>query len=256
MKRKIIWILILLLIAAIFTARKFPKSELKTSPDSVNFPATTKNKNIVELDYKDRKIAISWFKVDAASRLKLLANFKNKKTAKEVYAENKCKALVNAGFYNQGDTPIGLFINADGILSSYQKNSTFNGFFYQEESGKYYISAEVPINSRITLQTGPILIEKGVAKNLKIKNDSFERRVAAVLTDKNNLFFLIFYDKDSNYLGPQLTDLPGILEIFAEKINEKIIDAINLDGGSASAFISEDTYLTELTNVGSFFCLH
>ena len=66
---------------------------------------------------------------------------------------------------------------------------------------------------------------------------------------------MALYFPDQEYSGPLLARVPYILEKIAKKEQITIPDAINLDGGSASAFLSPDTHLTELNPVGGYFCI-
>lgn len=90
---------------------------------------------------------------------------------------------------------------------------------------------------------------------MSVKNDKQARRVVAGVTGENKLIFLVFYDNNQYYSGPYLNDLPDLVDKTGKSLDLNIADAINLDGGSASAFISDDIKLTELTPVGSFFCI-
>ncbi|GAI80571.1 unnamed protein product, partial [marine sediment metagenome] len=46
---------------------------------------------------------------------------------KEIIEKYACRNLVNAGFYDENDSPIGLFVADGEIISKMSKNSTFNG---------------------------------------------------------------------------------------------------------------------------------
>mgnify|MGYP001590102184 CR=1 FL=1 len=78
--------------------------------------------------------------------------------------------------------------------------------------------------------------------------------MVGVVTDEDRLVFLSFYNPISYYLGPNLEDLPGLLKSFEKETGIQIKDAINLDGGTASAFYAEGVSLTELRPIGSYFC--
>ena len=73
------------------------------------------------------------------------------------------------------------------------------------------------------------------------------------ITKKGETIFLVLYDPENTWSGPKLADTPGVLSGVIERL--QLTDALNLDGGSASAFIRGDLSLEELTSVGSFFCV-
>ncbi|MCX6724478.1 MAG: hypothetical protein NTV20_00040, partial [Candidatus Shapirobacteria bacterium] len=55
--------------------------------------------------------------------------------------------------------------------------------------------------------------------------------------------------------GPLLADLPQIVGEIGETLGEDFKTALNLDGGTASAFLSQKKTIKEYTLIGSFFCL-
>lgn len=65
---------------------------------------------------------------------------------------------------------------------------------------------------------------------------------------------MVFYREQSELEGPMLGKLPEFIETFKKQTGIGIIDAINLDGGSASVFISNYDLLREFATIGSYFC--
>jgi hypothetical protein len=49
--------------------------------------------------------------------------------------------------------------------------------------------------------------------------------------------------------------MPDVMSKIMEVSSISFKDVINLDGGSASAFISKDKTLQEFSPIGSFFCI-
>ncbi len=90
---------------------------------------------------------------------------------------------------------------------------------------------------------------------LVIQHDEPARRTIAAKTRDNTYVFLTVYDENSVFGGPLLSDLPSAVEEISNREEFRIADAINLDGGSASAFYNGDANLSELTSVGSIFCI-
>src|SRR4030067_3128903 len=266
MKKKILLILIVSLLAIITVHLSFFSKNSKDRLYSNNSTQPTEyeevlsseiqkqSDNLLGFQFNDKNFMVSWFKVEDLSKTNLITNFKNKLTSKEILDKYNCRYLINGGFYSKDYLPIGLFINKEGQLSTQIQNNLFNGIL----SLNYF---EIPRITRIlpqdelffAIQTGPLLIENDSAQNLRIKNDTYDRRVISAITGNNELYFLVIYDKNSSFSGPKLTDLPNILSEVEKSLSLDLADAINLDGGTASVFISPEIKLSELTSVGSFF---
>lgn len=196
-----------------------------------------------------------WYKVEDIDKLILKSNLDAKDTATFLFAANNCEFLINGGFYSPEFEHLGLFV-ADGItLSEKQSSSLLNGFISINSLATPRIGVLAEDELRMALQTGPVLVANGQAKNIKIKNDKYARRSIAMVTGANELVFAIIYSGNARFSGPRLTDIPALLAVFSQKTNLKVADAINLDGGKASAFITDNTKITELSPIGSFFCV-
>lgn len=210
-------------------------------------------KNDIEISYKEETLKIHWFNVDT-TKIALIPNFEKPLTAREVQKEYGCTKLANGGFYTKENTPLGLFMNDNGILSSFLKSSLLSGVLSINYLETPRITREQPKDIlRIGIQSGPLIKEN--ATYLKIvSNEEEARRTIAFVTGENKLYFAIIYDPDSSFMGPVLSDLPVILQTFEEKSGLIIADAINLDGGSTSSFIDGDFTLNEISFSGSFFC--
>lgn len=214
--------------------------------------------NSFDIKFSDKMFRFNYLKANPES-LYLLPNFIKKGTGKAVAEANECKFLVNAGFYSSDENslnyPIGLFIH-DGVkASSYRENKTHNGLLSINHLDTPRITDYVPEdNLRNAVQTGPLLIVNDEPQSLVLVRDKMRRRMVAATTGANELYFIAVYDPGSTFNGPYLSDLPDILKIFETESMINIADAINLDGGAASVFYSEDFYLSEASPVGSFFC--
>lgn len=213
----------------------------------------TKNVQSVTLDGKE--YAFAWIQIGNPKNLFLYANFEEKYTLEEVVKKYNCENLVSGGFYSEDYFPIGLFISEAEVISTKTNNLLFNGYFTLTKKGEALINRGYFGESvRIGLQTGPLLIQDGLIRELKLANDKMARRIIAALSGKNELFFIVFYDSESVFLGPLLNDLPSLVKKAQNEMGVEFISAINLDGGSASAFYNKGIQLSELTPVGSFFC--
>ncbi|MDO8599984.1 MAG: phosphodiester glycosidase family protein [bacterium] len=215
-------------------------------------PAPKNSPNIIDLDSNYR---LTWVLEEDLSKLKLYSNLTQEKTAKKLYEEGNCKALVNGGFYSKEDTHIGLFVTSEGKLNDKSNNDLFDGFFTVNK-GIAAISNTPPTEEpTIALQAGPTLFRNSKPIVLSIKNDENERRTAVATTSKGDVIFLMFYNKESTYLGPKLEEVPELLNEFSRLTGIPITSALNLDGGTASAFYTDGVSLGELTKIGSYFCI-
>lgn len=211
--------------------------------------------NTLYYSFYGKRYAASWF-IAQPRNIFLIPNFQQKNTAKEVRVAHQCRSLTNAGFYTSDSRPLGLFI-ADGVTRSERQTSSIaNGIFWISNEGIAGITSSTPDEHiRLAIQAGPIVRKNNQSVLLSLTTDEQARRIIVATTNKSTLVFLALYDPENNYLGPLLADVPNHVSIIQEKIGETFENAINLDGGSASAFLSEESSLQELTLVGSFFCV-
>lgn len=196
-----------------------------------------------------------WVIVRDTDKIELYSNLEAKLTSSEALKEYSCLHLTTGGFYNTENEHIGLFANHEGILSSATDNATYNGFFSISEGKEAKITSFVPQNFRLAIQTGPVLMTNGRENNLTIKNDEGARRVVLATTQTGNVVFITFYDGKNPLFGPKLSELPAVLTELENNSSLDIENAINLDGGSHSAFLSETVNLKEISRSGSFFCI-
>jgi len=209
-----------------------------------------------EVSFKDKRYLYELVKVENIEKLSLIPNFDTKVRSGEAYENNNCRLLVNTGFYAEGGKAIGLFIYDNKILNKWTNNLLLDGVLSINDFYTPRITRSVPEDHlQIGVQSGPILKENGKNISLTIKNDKPERRVVAGITGENTLYFLVLYDKNQNFAGPLLSELPEALAKIEDREMILFADTINLDGGTASTFMTKDLKLSEITPVGGFFCL-
>ena len=204
------------------------------------------------------KYKLSWFYAEPEN-LSLIPNFSENKTSGKIVEENSCKFAANGSFY-QGEIgeykPIGLFVANSEIINPYRTNNLFNGILSINQFDTPRITTSLPKDPLITaIQTGPVILENDNFMSYSKSNDKNARRMIAMVTGENKLIFMTIYDKSSSFNGPKLSELKDIVKEFEESQKINVADAINLDGGSASAFYSENLSLKEISPVGSLFCL-
>ncbi|MFI5241143.1 MAG: phosphodiester glycosidase family protein [Microgenomates group bacterium] len=249
------------------------KSELFSrnllSPEKIKLSLEQEDQNNKVLGVKQdldftidgQNISVAWVKIDNLDNLKLIANFDERLTANEAKQKYNCDTLVNGGFYIEKTNdigsyaPIGLFISDYAKHADYKNSTLLSGVLSINDFATPRITSKTPKDQlRIGLQNGPLLIENDSLRKLTLVSDEPARRIVAATTGANELYFLAFYNPDSAFLGPKLGDLPKALSIFEAETNIDLADALNLDGGNASVFLSKDTSLSSSTPVGSYFC--
>lgn len=186
--------------------------------------------------------------------LTLVANPGGDNSFSQLIQTNRCTAGINAGFYDTDGNPLGLFRTADATVHEAITSALLDGYVWVAADGRAGIGTELPADTGIALQNGPILLHGGAVRPLRITADEPARRAFAALDTAGKLWFGIIHGESNTFGGPLLADLPLALEDIAAQERLTWTDAINLDGGSASAFTSGELTLAELTPVGGIFC--
>lgn len=186
--------------------------------------------------------------VEDVARIKLSSNLSTSQKSVDFFEQNDCQFLVNAGFYDTENKHLGWF-QADGReLNPPQANRLLDGYLTFNDWAN--IGFEPEAGTAYGIQSGPVLIYESQPLGLKIKDDQRRRRVVAAIDSSGKLNFYVLFSPESDYAGPLLADLPRIIL----ELNPAIVAAINLDGGSASAFITDKVKLIEYQPAGGFFC--
>ncbi len=236
----------------------FSKNIYTQSPSFISGTPTTPSSVLTKsILLEDEQLSYNLFTASPSSVV-LLPNFAQKETSAALLQTNGCKQAINGGFYDKQNHPLGLFMVDGDTLGEEIQSALFNGFLVIGNSGTATIADGYTRNSsdRITLQSGPILMNQGNILPLRIQNDEHARRMVVAQTTQGTLVFLSVYDQESVFEGPLLARLPAAIRAIATKENLSLTDALNLDGGSASAFYNNSgTSLSEFTPVGSLFCI-
>ena len=210
----------------------------------------------VDIPHNEDVYRISWIVVGNVNNLSLIPNFEKKLTSEQAMRDYDCKNLVNGGFYSKEGLPIGLFFSQGDQMQRYGINRILNGVFYVRTDGEAGISREIKdADYKLALQSGPILLKDGQKQSLDLANDKKARRVVVGTTNEEKIVFLIVYDNDSMFVGPYLSELPDVINEFNNQTDLDLVSALNLDGGAASAFYSASVKMSEISMVGSFFCI-
>lgn len=187
--------------------------------------------------------------IDNLSRLQLFSNLDKPENAGDLFRQKNCSFLTNAGFYDTSNQHLGWFYSQGREFNPAVESRLFDGYLFGQNNAPAidFIRPETAVWG---VQSGPVLIHNGRPLNLTIKNDEPRRRVVAAVTGANELIFMIILSPESDYAGPLLAETPRLVMA----IDPRITAAVNLDGGSASAFINEAATLKEYSPIGGYFC--
>lgn len=248
------FLVFLLGLVAVFLLYNFSVNE-KALPSPVPEEKTQKTSSQFDLTFNKKNYRINWVEAVVPKNIELAGNLEEKKSAKSIYEAKQCQVLTNGGFYTEDNDYIGLLYVDGKKLSNEPKDSFFNGVFYVTKLGEAGIGSGVPLDQiKYAVQSGPLLVRYRDYQRLRIANDENKRRMVVAINDKNEVILLTVYDPVSGYMGPKLAEVPDILQKFAAEKEIIIVDALNLDGGSASAFYTEGVALGEITHIGSYLC--
>lgn len=257
---RVFFVLIICIAILIWIALQFSTINLHTEvPKTVvsQTPARLTVKSYPTISVEDASYTYAVINVATASSITLIPNFIGKHEANALAGENNCRQAINGGFYDASGKPLGFFYTNGRTYGKRIDSDLVNGYFWADTDGVAVISTELPgnISYRFALESGPLLLFNGQTTMLTIQNDEHARRMVAAKTADDHSVFLAVYSHDSVFSGPLLSELPKIVEDVSGKEHLGIADALNLDGGSASAFYNVDTILSELSPVGSIFCI-
>lgn len=189
-------------------------------------------------------------------QIKLVGNYTEKLVSEELMKSNNCKFGINGGFYDTKDQPLGWTVIEGKEVAPERISQLFNGYIGVTED-LLSVEATLPVRKVDSgLQTGPILIANGRVITLQMSADKNARRMVMTTDNRGNAIFFTFYAQMLVDSGPTLTLLPKLVQKAAEKENLNIRQAVNLDGGSASAFYGGELNLVESNPVGSWWCAH
>lgn len=149
----------------------------------------------------------------------------------EVMTRTQAVAGVNGGYFDPEDAPVGLLVSDGRVLSPLRKAKLLSGVLFATKSQVDIVRAtRFSMNGRITsaLQSGPLLVER--ATPVAGLNDTRPARRTFAAVDGEGRAALGICSAVS------LAQLSRILCRTNLGGKMKIIRALNLDGGSSSAF--------------------
>ncbi len=263
---KIVIILIILLGLTAASVYLFKNSQIKNLDEaSVSTPTLTPTASVklsatpTNFEQKpSNNFNVEYIIVRDSKKISLYDNSQEKLTSAEAIKKYECDKLISGGFWRE-DTgkSLGLLISDGKVINGSNNSDFYNGYFFISNDQKSDITeSEINLSTtRVGLQSGPILFMDNLPLKIYSDNDENSRRIVIAKTFKNEIVFLVFYYKPSQLIGPKLKDLPKLLEDLNNNTNLKIESALNLDGGAHSTFVSGEINITEISRVGSFFCI-
>ena len=143
----------------------------------------------------------------------------------------KAIAGVNGGFFDSEDAPLGLRVNAGRVISPLRKAKLLTGVLVASPAQCDIVRAtHFVMNAKVdaAVQCGPLLVEHG--KPIAGLNDTRKARRTFAAVDGNGHSALGVSSPVS------LAQLGKILAVPDVAGNMNIVRALNLDGGSSTAF--------------------
>ena len=186
---------------------------------------------IVEDAFADRRVAVDVAVFSAKSTALRVIDNPEGESLSAIMKREKCACGVNGGYFDPEFKPIGLRISDGRTFWPLRRARMITGILMQSDRDIDVIRVgEFSHAKKITaaIQSGPFLVE--ASKHVRGLNDSQRaRRTFAGIADTDRALLGICSDVSLAELAKILATAP-----VAEK--SKIRRAINLDGGSSSAF--------------------
>ena len=163
--------------------------------------------------------------------LRVLQNEGGADSLGEMMGREKCLAGVNGGYFNEDFAPIGLRMANGQMIAPLQRARLITGVLVASPRGVQIVrSREFSRRLGVTaaIQCGPFLVDRG--QPISGLNDShLARRTFAATTSSSRALVGVCS-------GVSLAELAKILATTSLAEDLKIERALNLDGGSSSAF--------------------
>lgn len=257
----------LLILVGIFAFAAFNKKEVTSSlPSPSPSPSSAFGKSLfglsenehalIEVEIADKKYRLAWEIIEKLSQVDVGINDDLASSSAFLKEDNNCTIFTSGGFYQTTGKPIGLIISKGKTVSNYEQNQLFNGVVGLTTQGLTIHRGSIDLpNFSWALQAGPIVWENYKPVDLRLNKDQDARRIVAAVTDSGALLLAVVTAYDSVYSGPLLEDLPSIVAKLEETAQISIKSAMNMDGGTASAYFGTELILKELKPIGSFVCV-
>lgn len=213
----------------------------------------------ITVPYDNSALTVNYIEIPESAKLTLIPNFSQKDSGEALVNKYGCNYAVNSGFYQEDGTPLGLFMTDGAKYGEKIISNIATGYFWQDKNNNRGFGKNPPDLDSLDLvfQAGPLIIPGNY--QLKMISDEKARRILIAGDKQNKLYLMSVFDRENNFSGPNLADLPAI---FASSSIQEVIPVtsiLNLDGGAASFFFAQEKNVTfsllELTPIGSLICI-
>jgi exopolysaccharide biosynthesis protein len=220
----------LVLLFAVTSAAQAEWKILSTEPEPGR-AAIEHRHLIVEDAAANQRVAVDVAVFSAKSTALQVIDNPEGESLSAIMKREKCACGVNGGYFDPEFKPMGLRINDGRTLSPLRRTPLITGILLRSARGIDVVRVgEFSHVKKITaaIQSGPFLVETN--KHVRGLDDSqLARRTFAGIADTDRALLGICSDVS-------LAELANILATVPVAGNFKIRRAINLDGGSSSAF--------------------
>ncbi len=223
-------------------------------PTPIPTPTLQPTSSLPTVSFQGQTYSYALFRMPASAALTLIPNYSDRQSFATITGANYCVAAINGGFYQTNNKPLGWFVAEGKTLLSPVQSTLFNGFLVIEKNGQASIGQESSTAAYYGLQAGPLLLYNAEGRTLRILEDEQARRSVVASASDGRIILLSVFSPEQVFEGPYLEDLPEVMSLISKKETLDLKNAMNLDGGSASAFLGGETRLGELTYVGSVLC--
>ena len=129
------------------------------------------NKKDVHNKNDDNILKVDWIEIRDLSGVFLYSNLEDKLQSTELKNKYGCSTLGNASFYTKENNHTGLFISEGNKLRDWKSSELFDGILSITNEQKALIT-KLPVDyARISVQSGPVLLEDNEEVTLNIIND-------------------------------------------------------------------------------------
>ncbi|MBU1117634.1 phosphodiester glycosidase family protein [Patescibacteria group bacterium] len=244
----------LLLVTFYYLQNLFPSQPQNSfySPSSPTIVDTSHQLNLNNQEYQ-----YYFYKIPSSAKLSLIPNFTQKESAKNIVRDN-CDFAINGGLYTKNETPVGLFFQDNQLLAKQITHQTFNGLLTKDKDSNLNILISTDFDNNFEkydfiVQSGPFYNFFSNTKEEYV-NHQFDRRHLIAKDVQDNFYLFSISSSNNAYSGPRLEDIPDFFSHPQIKQIASFSSALNLDGGSASAFYDGVYLVDELSPVGSILC--
>lgn len=163
----VLWCVIILLGISFFLLTKRTDKQTRThSMDSTPTPQISKTPPKT-ISANDETYAYDIIVADPIN-ITLIPNYSERKSARSVVEQKACDGAANGGFYDTDNKPLGYVRVENDTISNPIPSALLNGYVSIDTTATIG-STVPPDSSRIILQTGPLLFEKGQCCHFRSK---------------------------------------------------------------------------------------